>query len=104
MALLIQESFLGQSSIDERFSQFFRNDIQFLHHKVGNLTTETFCLPKDNHTLSIHPSNNLQLQKLLQPRTPIEPSKAALPHPTMRQRGFVVYGHVVDVDGSGLLR
>ncbi len=84
---------LAYSTIETRIS----------HRKVGSLNTD-FFLPKDNQNLSIHPSYNLQLQKLLQPRTPIEPSKAALPHPTMRQRGFVVYGHVVDVDGSGLLR
>jgi len=49
-----REFFLRQSSIDERFSQFFGNDIQFLHHKVGNLTIDFF--PTQGQSEPFNPS------------------------------------------------
>ena len=54
-------------------------------------------LIRSPRSISVRPRNDLDPQKLLNARTSIEATPAALLGPTVRETGFVVDGHVVDV-------
>ena len=59
---------------------------------------------RKHRKVSVRPSHSLGLQKLLQPIAGIEPSVPALLHAPMWQIGFVVHGHVVDMNRPEIRR
>ena len=63
--------------------------------RVSNLTTV-------DPRLSIHPSDSLRVQKLVQSLVSVEPPKPTRLDTAVRKRILIVYRHRVDVHGTGL--
>lgn len=52
---------------------------------------------------SIHPSNTLGNQKLLQTLIRIKPSPSTIPNTSMRENRFVMDSHAIDMHSPGMI-